>query len=228
MGGLGGVNVGANAGMGLISGILGGIGQSVSGFMSVNAQNDALERNAQGYESQAEQARIRGAFDLDQLRYEHRQIEGRMLQGMGVSGADVHSRSAQILRATQSGLNAQAQEVHQYNTEVEAYGYLLQAARERQQKGNAFSAGIQGAISGFGRLLGNWGNFTAAGGSTGGGAGGSIAGSSCSTGFCTTSSAPSSGYTFATPPDTFGLPQRVGRTGSASTGVNGGLYGLGR
>lgn len=220
MGGLGKASVGGNAGMGLISGILGGIGQTVSGFMSVNAQNDALERNAQGYENQAEQARIRGAFDLDLLRYEHRQIEGKMLQGMGVSGADVHSRSAQILRATQRGLNAQAQQVQQYNTEVDAYGYLLQAARERQQKGNAFSAGIQGAISGFGSLLGNWGNFTAAGGSVGG--------RSCTTSFCSTSSAPSSGYTVATPPSTFGLAPRVGRTGSASGGINGGLYGLGR
>jgi hypothetical protein len=210
--------------MGLISGILGGIGQAASGFMSVNAQNDALESNARGYEGQAEQARIRGAFDLDRLRYDHRQIEGKMLQGMGVSGADVHSRSAQILRATQSGMNAQAQQVQKYNTEVEAYGFLLQAARERQQKGNAFAAGLQGAINGFGDLLGNWGNFTAAGGSVGGRA----SGGSCSTSFCSTASSPSSGYTVATPPSTFGLPPR-GRTGSMIGGISGSaFYGMGR
>lgn len=221
MGARGSVSVGANAGMGLVSGILGGIGQTVSGYMSVKSQNDALERNAQGYEAQAEQARIRGAFDLDRLRYDHRQIEGRMLQGMGASGADVNSRSAQILRATQSGLNAQARQVQQYNTEMDAYGFLLQASNARSRKGNAFSAGLQGAINGFGGLLGNWGKFTAAGGGVGGG-------SSCTTSFCTTSSAPSSGYTVTTPPSTFGVRQQDQWSRYGGTPMNYGSYGIGR
>lgn len=209
--------------MGLFSGILGGIGQTVSGYMAVKSQNNALERNARGYETQAEQARLRGAFDLDTLRYQNRQISGRMLQGMGVSGADVNSRSAQILRATQAGMNAQSEQVQKYNTEMDAYGFMLQAARERQQKQSAFSAGIQGAISGFSGLLGNWGKFTAAGGG-GGGSG------SCSTSFCSTSSAPSSGYTapIATNPSTFGVQSApYGRYGGYPLGM-GVNFGLGR
>lgn len=135
---------GSGIGMSLISSGIGAFGA----YREASAYNKANEYNAQQYNIKADQTRTKGMFDLTLLRMEHKQNLAGLNQGIVNSGVESGSGSAVRVLSSQHGMDIKAQQVQQYNTELEAYGYEQQASSIRSQKVNPFAAAFKTLMGG--------------------------------------------------------------------------------
>jgi hypothetical protein len=142
---MGGLNSGyGGMGLSLISTGIGAFGA----YREAQAANSAAEYNAREYQYKADQTRTRGMFDLTLLRREHKQNLSALTQGVVNSGVEAGSGSAIRLLSSQKGMDVKAEQIQQYNTELEATGYERQASMIRAQKTNPFAAAFKTLMGG--------------------------------------------------------------------------------
>ncbi|MCD7897301.1 MAG: hypothetical protein LUG50_11605 [Planctomycetaceae bacterium] len=153
--------MGAIGGMGL-SLISSGIG-AFGAYQNAAASNRAAsynasvsEQNAKYAEARAQQAKIRGAFDLSLLRVDNKRALSSLAQGFANAGVETSSGSALNLLGEQHGMNIRGEQVQQYNTDMEVYGHMVEAENHRTAAAMARSSRTNPFMAGFTSLLGGF------------------------------------------------------------------------